>query len=66
MRRGSTDVGFGFQMFEDFFYDPRLGDEGNHAQSAAAGTQKRVELEDSSDEICPPTPQGLFSGGAES
>jgi len=42
-----------------------LGDEGEHAQLAAAGTQKWVELKNSSDKICPPTTQSLFSGGAE-
>jgi dienelactone hydrolase len=52
-------------MFEDFSDHPRLGDESDHAQLAAAGTQKWVELKNSSDKICPPTTQGLFTGGAE-
>jgi hypothetical protein len=37
---GSAGVGFVFQMFEDFSNDPRLGEEGNHAQLAATRTQK--------------------------
>src|SRR3990172_9838104 len=65
MRRGSAAVGFVFQMLEDFSDDTRLDDEGNHAQLAATGTQKWVELENPSDQICPPSTQSLFSGGAE-
>ena len=45
VRRASVAVGFAFQMFEDLSYDSRLGDESSHAQLAAAGTQKWVELE---------------------
>ena len=63
--RYSVAVGFVFQMFEDLSDHPRLGDESDHAQLAAAGTQKWVELKNSSDKICPPTTQGLFTGGAE-
>ena len=42
-----------------------FSNEGDHAEFAAARTQQRVEFEDSSNQICPPTPQSLFSGGAQ-
>jgi len=63
--RGSVAVGFVFQMFEDLCDDTRLGDEGNHAELAATRTEKRVELENSSDQICPPTAQSLFTCWAQ-
>jgi len=52
-------------MIEDLCDDTRLGDEGNHAELASARTEKRVELENSSDQICPPTAQSLLSSGAQ-
>lgn len=64
MRWASAAVGFALQMIEDLSYHSRVGDERSNAQLAAAGTQKWVELENSSNEICPPTSQSLFSGGA--
>ena len=63
--RGSVAVGFVFEMFEDSSDDTRLGDEGDHAEFAAARTQQGVELENSSNQICPPTAQSLLSGGAQ-
>jgi hypothetical protein len=65
MRRCSAGVGFVLHMFEDFSYDARLSNESHDAEGASARTQKWVELENSSDQICPPTTQSLFSGGAE-
>jgi hypothetical protein len=50
MRRPSVAVGFVLQMFEDFFDDPRLGNERDDAQRSPVRTQKWVELENSSDE----------------
>jgi len=62
--RGSVAVGFVFQMIEDLCDDTRLGDEGNHAELASARTEKRVELENSSDQICP-LGWSLLSSGAQ-
>ena len=50
-------------MFEDPLDDTRLGDEDDHAEFATA--KKWVEFKNSSNQICPPTTQSLFSGGAQ-
>ena len=52
-------------MFENFSNDMRLGEESHHAEGTAAGAQKRVELEDPANQICPASPQCLLSGGAD-
>ena len=62
-RCSAADV-FDVQMFEDFSYDPRLGNESHDAQRSSAGTQERVELEDSSNQIRPSPPQCLLGSGA--
>jgi hypothetical protein len=62
MRRGGfAEEGLGrrwqfLEMFENFSNDARFGDESHQAENTAAGTQERVDLEDPTNQICPPSP----------
>ena len=64
MRRCSAGAGYVLQMFEDFSYDPRFGNESHDAEGSSAGTAKGIELENSSNQIRPAPPQCLFYCGA--
>lgn len=64
-RRSSVGVGGLLKMIENFSDDARLGDESHHAEGPSAGTEKGVELENSSNQIRPASAQCLLSGGAD-
>ena len=58
-------VGVPIEMVEDLAHDAGLGDESDDAERASTRTQKRVELENSSNQIRPAAPQRLLSSRAQ-
>jgi hypothetical protein len=64
MRRCSAGAGYVLQMFEDFSYDPRFGNESHDPEGSSAGTAKGIELEHPTNQVSPSPTKSLPLGGA--